>query len=490
MNFKLVLKYLSIIFFVLGLAFLSCLAIAIFTDLETDNAPTLSWIVSVGLSFILVIICHVLSRGASTKLFRREALCIIGIGWIAASLLGALPYWLIIDDFDVFDAIFEATSGITTTGASVIADVESLPSSLLFWRALSQWIGGLGIVVFFAALLSFIGAGAKILYSNEASGQWADMESARIQKTLFQILLIYIVLSAACCSAYYLEGMSLLDSFCHTFTTIATGGFSTKNTSMAYFNSAAIEWTAVIFMIIGGTSFLLILQVITGNIKTLWKNSEWLVYLSLITFFTAVITFVLESQYEDFSFYRSFRLSVFQVVSILTTSGFSTTDYNLAAPVAHVFLMILMITGGCSGSTSGGIKIIRVIGVIKICHYQVLKAFRPRLVRSIQIDGKPFERDAQESIMTHIAIAIVLALISLLIIAFQQPALSFEGNFSSVIACLLNIGPGFAEVGPASNYDFMQGQTKLFYALLMLIGRIEFLAVLVLFVPSFWKRYS
>lgn len=493
MNYRLVYKNLSIILLILAFAFSICVSIEIYLNQKDYLNIIQAWIYSVSISFVLSLLLFTAGRNSKMEMFRREALCIIGLGWVLCSVMGAIPYWLIIPDFNFADAFFESASGFTTTGASVISAPENLPKSLQFWRCFSQWIGGLGVVVFFVAILSSVGSstGAKILFSRESSAHSADFESSRIQQGLAKIFLLYLLLTFLCFFIFYVEEMSLFDAICHAFTTLSTGGFSNYSNSMAYFNSSAIEYTAVIFMIFGGTSFLLMLKLFTSRslIATL-KNAEYLTYLSFIGVFAFCITFFLKNQYPHYTVAEAFRVAVFQVTSIITTTGYATIDFNQAAAVAHVFLMILMLTGACSGSTSGGLKIIRVIAAFKICLYHIQKAFRPHLVSSIKIDNKRIDSEAQESIATYIVILAFIFLSGLFLVAFLEPNTSFEGTFSAILSCISNIGPGLAEVGPTKTFEFFSAPSKIFLSILMIVGRLEFYAILVLFLPSFWKKFT
>nr|WP_234043825.1 TrkH family potassium uptake protein [Cerasicoccus arenae] len=425
-------------------------------------------------------------------MFRKEALATIGLGWILASLLGAIPYYLILPDSTFADGVFESASGFTTTGASVYGDLSIFPRGLLFWRCLSQWIGGLGVVVFFVAILSFLGAGAKILYSHESSGTSTDIESGRIQQGVLQILYLYLALSAACALILRALGMSWYDAVCHMFATLSTGGFGVYNSSLGAFPSPAIQWTVIVFMALGGTSFFVLLRVMQGRFRALFTNTEVIAYYSIIGISTLMLTLMLMTElgHGATDWEASLRAAAFQTVSIMTTTGFSTVDYQQWLPVGHMLLLFLMVIGGCSGSTGGGAKVVRIVVAFKVCRLQIEKAYRTRVVRPLHINGKVLDKDDQDSIVTWLLLLFLVLTGGIMIVALLEHSLGFTAQVTSVFACLFNIGPGLAEVGPTQNYGFLREPTKLVLSLLMILGRLELYAVLVLFSPALWKRFS
>ncbi len=496
MNYRILFKLLSVIMSTVALAFLASYTVGAVFFAGPDESDFMDeWWLSIGIAGLLAVLFRVLGMGASPKIFRKEGLATIGLGWILASLVGALPYALCVPGVSVADAIFESASGLTTTGASVIAEIESMPHSILFWRCLSQWIGGLGVVVFFVALLSFLGAGAKILYSNESSGQSADIESGRIQKGVWQILWLYVLLSAFCAAAFRLGGMGWFDAVCHMFTTLSTGGFSNYNTSFGAFESPALEWIAIVFMALGGTSFFYMIRVVTRRNWGACKHTEVTAYYGIIIAVSLLIACILYWHMnnimfrEPMSFGEALRTSTFQVISIMTTTGFTTVDYQSWLPVTHTIFLGLMIIGGCSGSTGGGVKVVRVVVALKISLRQIEQAFRSHVVRPIRMNGRALDTEDQDTVLRILLLYTLICLGSLPIIAVLQVNMSFEGSIAAMFACFFNIGPGFAEVGPAANYDFMEPFTKLFLSLLMIMGRLEIYAVLVLFSPSLWRKF-
>ncbi|WP_269543103.1 TrkH family potassium uptake protein [Cerasicoccus fimbriatus] len=491
MNYPIIAKLLSVIMSTIALAFLASYVVGEVFYGELDDLAREEWLISIAIASTLALVLAFLGRNATTKMFRKEALATIGLGWILASIVGAIPYYLILPDTSFADGVFESASGLTTTGASVFGDLDVFPRGLLFWRCLSQWIGGLGVVVFFVAILSFLGAGAKILYSNESSGASTDIESGRIQQGVLQILYLYLSLSVACALILKALGMTWYDSVCHMFTTLSTGGFGVYNSSVGAFPSPAIQWTIIIFMALGGTSFFVLLRVMQGRLRALTTNTEVIAYYAIILIVTSLLTMMLITELgQTDNWEASLRAAAFQTVSIITTTGFSTVDFQQWLPVGHMLLLCLMVFGGCSGSTAGGAKVVRIVVAFKVCRLQIEKAYRTRVVRPLHINGKVLDKEDQDNIVTWLLMLFLVLAAGIMIVAMLEHTLGFTAQVTSVFACLFNIGPGLAEVGPTQNYGFLREPTKLVLSLLMIMGRLELYAVLVLFSPALWRRFS
>lgn len=459
---------------------------------EALTAPSIqSFVYCIVGTLLLSASLHWLSGRGDRKFFRREALCAIGVTWILCTLIGAVPYYLIVDGCSPAAAIFEAASGLTTTGATNFAHFDEFPPSLLFWRSLSQWVGGLGVVVFFVALLSSLGAGAKILFTNESSATSADFDQGRIQSGALQLVLYYLVLSALCIGAYQLAGMSWFQAINHGMTTIATGGFSTESNSIEAFNSPCIEWICIGFMLLGGTTFFHAIRLIKGR-PPAWKQwDEVLTFYSLVVVASCAFAWILVQDPDPtVALLPTLRSALFQAVSILTTTGYSSTDFNHWQLSAQLLLLGLMVVGGCSGSTSGGIKIIRIMIAVRTLIRSISLAFRPNLTLPMRSGGSILAAQAINAITTFILLMVSLQMLVALIVAIIEPNLSFMTLYSATQACLYNIGPGLDAVGPSQNYGFFSQVTKLLFALVMILGRLELYAVMVLFVPSFWRRYA
>lgn len=475
----------------LGMAFLASVGAGfLFGDTVQEQDVLNGWFISIGIALGLAALFLLLGRNAENKIFRKEALCLIGLGWIIASAVGAFPYVTILENCSFADAVFESTSGLTTTGASTFPAFEHYPKSLLFWRCLSQWIGGLGVVVFFVAILSFLGAGAKILFSNESSGHSTEIESGRIQDGVFKIMLLYLGLSLACALAYHICGMSIYDAVCHMFATVSTGGFSTYEQSIAAFNSPLIEWVTIVFMMLGGTSFFVMIKVFHGHFSALTENTEVIVYYFIILATTLLMSELVALQKHDNEFHHAIRVGAFQVVSIMTTTGFSTANFETWQPASKLIILCLMFLGGCSGSTAGGAKIIRFVVAIKMMLVNIERSFRSRVVRPIHINGKSLDKADLDNLLNYLVLLIIITFFSLPIIALLDPELSIETTLGAMLGTLYNVGPGLGDVGPAHNYAFLNDSTKYFLSLLMVMGRLELYAVIVLFSPSLWKKFS
>lgn len=491
MNYKLIYRLLSLIMGAMGLSFLLCLAVAfIYREDVTEPGAILAFSISAAVAAILAALFHLFGRGADTRFFRKEALCVIGVGWLLASLVGAIPFAILLPAYSIADAIFESTSGITTTGASVLSALETLPRSLIFWRSLTQWMGGLGVVVFFVAILSFLGAGGKILFSNESSGRSADIEQGRVRKGVLQLFFLYLFLSAACTLTLYLCGMSWYDSICHMFATVATGGYSTRSASVAAFNSPAIEWTIIVFMTVGGTNFFFLLLLARRNWVQAKKMTEVGAYLGILVAAVFVFVLFLEMSNTTNDLQHSIRASAFQVVSVMTTTGFGTEDFNQWPLFTKLALLSLMVIGGCSASTAGGMKVIRLVIAFRVAVQSVERSFRTHVVRPVMINGKPIDPQTQDGVVVYIMMLGLILLISFPVLGFFESGHSLEGAISAVIATFFNIGPGFAEFGPTESFATLTSPTKIYLSLLMIMGRLELFAVLVLLAPSLWKKFS
>jgi trk system potassium uptake protein TrkH len=489
-NTAIIYKLLGMVLLALAGAFGLCILAGLANGESFADQSLQAFATSIGITLLLAALFLLLGRKGVAKLFRREALCTIGLAWILATVVGAIPYVLIVEHCDVADAIFESSSGLTTTGATAFPKFHEFPKSLLFWRSLSQWVGGLGVVVFFVAILSSLGAGAKILFSNESSGTSADFDHGRIQSGALYLMLYYLGLSFACMIAYQIGGMNWFQAINHAMTTVATGGFSTEPNSMEQFQSPTLEWISIVFMALSGTTFVFVIRLIRGQTKGLRKHTEITWFYGILLASTALLTLYLVELTGELPNHHSIRAAAFQAVSIMTTTGYSTMDYDVWLPSAKMLLLILMLIGGCSGSTSGGVKVVRVIIALRAALRSVAQSFRPHVTKPMRVGGQALSRQAINSVSIFLMLMLFLVVASMLFIASSEPELSFMSSFSSVQATLFNIGPGFDAIGPTQNFHFLRGTTKIFLSLLMILGRLELYAVLVLFSPTVWKQYS
>lgn len=490
MNSAIIYRLLGMVLIALSGAFTLCILVGTLTGETLSDTSTQAFMASIILCMVSGGILFRLGKNGTQKLFRREALCVIGLSWIMASIVGALPYFLIVEDCSVADALFESTSGLTTTGATAFAHFHEFPKSLLFWRSLSQWVGGLGVVVFFVAILSSLGAGAKILFSNESSGASSDFDHGRIQSGAFYLMLYYLGLSAACLLAYKFGGMDWFQAVNHMMTTVSTGGFSTEPKSMEQFQSPLLEWTCILFMILGGVTFVYVINLLRMRKNKLSENNEIVYFFGILIVSSLLLTLYLIELTGELPSHNSFRTAVFQAVSIMTTTGYSSVDFDAWLPAAKIILLILMLIGGCSGSTSGGIKVVRMMIAARIAFHSVILAFRPNLTKPIRINGRVLSASNSQSVVIFVTLNIIIGIVSMFYVSSIEPSLTPMETFSCVQATLFNIGPGFDSFGPTQNFGFLHGFTKAYLSLLMILGRLELYAVLVLFYPKIWKPYS
>lgn len=470
-------------------AFLLCIGVGMIMGETLGDQSLKAFEITIAIAVGLAVICHMLGRRGEARLFRREALCAIGLSWILCTIVGAIPYALT-EHCDLSDAIFESASGLTTTGATAFNNFHEFPASLLFWRSLSQWVGGLGVVVFFVAILSSLGAGAKILFSNESSGASSDFDQGRIQKGAFDLMLFYLGLSAACAVAYQLSGMNWFQAINHAMTTVATGGFSTEPMSIEQFQSPTIEWISIVFMALSATTFIFTIRLIRGRTHILKQNQEVYWFYTILAVSTGLLVLYLVELTGELPDHNTVRTAAFQVVSIMTTTGYSTANFDEWLPPAKMLLIILMFIGGCSGSTGGGVKVVRIVIALRAAVRSVTHAFRPNVTIPMRMGGQNLSESTIHNVILFLCLMAALQIFSMLFISALEPNLSFLGVFSSVQATLFNIGPGFEAVGPTQNFHFLRPTTKIFFSLLMILGRLELYAVMVLFVPSVWRRFS
>ncbi len=414
----------------------------------------------------------------------REGFILVTLAWLGASAVGAVPFVLSRAIPSCTDAFFETISGFTTTGASILTDIESLPRAVLFWRSLTHWLGGMGIVVLTVAVLPFLGVGGVQLMRAEAPGPTLDKVAPKITQTAKILWFIYLGLTVLETSLLMLGGMNLFDSLTHTFGTLATGGFSPRNSSVGSYNSVYIDWIITIFMIMAGMNFGLYHKLLNGNIRDVFRNTELKVYLTVIVLAVLFVSYSLMNTYGSFA--ESLRYSGFQVTSIITTTGYATADFDLWPMAAKGVLFFLMFIGGCSGSTGGGPKVIRIIGLCKLALVEMKLMARPRGVFKVRLDGNSVKENFLYSISGFIILYICCLLgITLVVTSFGSDLVT---GFSTALATVGNIGPGFGSVGPTMNYSFFHPVVKWVLSAAMLVGRLEVYSVLILLSPSFWSR--
>jgi trk system potassium uptake protein TrkH len=415
----------------------------------------------------------------------RESYITVSMAWLGAALFGALPYWLA-GLATPLDAFFESISGFTTTGASIFPDPGSLPRGILFWRDLSQWLGGMGIIVLVVAVLPFLGIGGMQLFRAEVPGPTPDRLRPRISQTASILWRVYVGLTAAQAILYLLGGMSLFDAVTHAFGTMPTGGFSPHTESIGFFTSPYIQYVTIVFMYLAGVNFALHYRALRGKPRSLLADEEWRFYTILLASVVVVImaAHLVAGTYNSLE--ANFRASLFQVVSIGTTTGYSTADYVTWPAVTQSLLLFLMFVGGMAGSTGGGMKTLRLWAALKQGFVELRKHLHPRAVLVTRVGGKV----VHEGVMLNILAFMLLFVFSFIVGALLLNALGVDllTAAGASAAAIGNIGPGLAGVGPAANYAWMPGLGKVILSMLMLMGRLEIYTVLVLFYPEFWRR--
>lgn len=414
---------------------------------------------------------------------KREGYLIVALSWVVTSAFGALPFIFSGAISSYTDAFFETISGFTTTGASILNDIESLPKNILYWRAMTHWMGGMGIIVLTVAILPFLGIGGMQLLVAEMPGITPDKLHPRITQTAKRLWGIYVLLTFAEILLLWGGEMNFFDSVCHAFATMATGGFSTKNDSIAGF-APYTQYVITFFMILAGTNFTLHYMTLHGKFKTVWRNQEFKVYIWLISIITIIITIGLII-YDNTYVEKAFRDALFSVVSILTTTGFASTDYLLWPSFVWIFIFILMFVGGSAGSTGGGIKIVRLLLLFKNSWIELKRAIHPNAIIPVKFNGKAVSSQIIFNVMAFFLIYAISFAAGTMVISIL--GWDFETSVGASIACLGNIGPGIGGVGPVENYSFFGPVAKWFLSFLMLLGRLELFTVLIVLSPAFWK---
>jgi trk system potassium uptake protein TrkH len=510
MNYRQIIKQLGILVLLVG-ACMSTSLIWAWLDCDQPGSPRviLSFLVSISICLALGVVFVYFARGDKRQLYRKEAIAVVGFGWILCGLLGALPFIFsgvlsgaapgqYDNIWDITTAsIFESVSGFTTTGASIFPAPQTLPRAILFWRSLTHWLGGMGIVVLFVAVLGQTGPGAKFLFSSEVPGPMAESLKPRIRSTALLLWKIYLGISVAEVLALLLQDMNLFESLCHTFGTMATGGFSTLNGSIGQYQHFGIEITIIIFMVLAGTNFNLHAALLQRKWKQVLTNREFQIYLLLLVLATGLLSVdLMISRPDDYYLGKALRSAGFQSVSIMTTTGYGTEDFNQWPSFSRWLLVMLMVIGGSAGSTGGGIKVIRIMLFVRVIIHEVEKTFRPNVVRPLRVGGQPVDEDFRRSVTTYVGMVLFIFFVATILLMVlhneyhveEHRHLDLETAFSAVAATLNNIGPGLNMVGATKNYAFFTGPAKILLSLLMILGRLEVMVILCLFVPNFYRR--
>ncbi len=425
-------------------------------------------------------------RGAEIADIRqREGMAIVFFGWTAMGLFGALPFFFVGEGLSFTDAFFESVSGFTTTGASIFTNIEGHAEGILFWRSFIQWLGGMGIIVLSLAVLPFLKVGGMQLYKAEVPTPVPDKLKPRIQETAVTLWKVYILFTFLQILLLMAGGMNLYESVCHTFTTMPTGGFSTKNTSIAHYNSVYFDTVFILFMLMAGINFSLHYQMLKGKPLAIWRDAEGRFFLFLSLLLVLLVSWNIYGEvYHTVG--SALRYGAFQVVSILTTTGYATADYETWPAMSQLILLLCMFIGASAGSTGGGIKCLRIMLLFKYCVRELFLLVHPRSITHIKIGGKPIPEEIISSVIGFLALYIGLFAICVVILAGL--GVDFVTSLAAVASCIGNVGPGFGMVGPAENYAAIPTLGKWLLIWCMLLGRLEIYTVIILLAPEFWRK--
>ncbi|MCB0281492.1 MAG: TrkH family potassium uptake protein [Calditrichae bacterium] len=463
---------------------LSLIAPAIFAYINNEGDFS-AFLTTIGFSFSIGIIVFLLTRNHNEELRAKDGFIIVTLGWLLFSFIGALPFYLSGFIPSYTDAFFETMSGFSTTGATILTDIEILPHGLLFWRSLTHWLGGMGIILLSLAILPLLGVGGMQLFKAEVPGPSPDKLTPRIKHTAELLWGVYLLLTVVEVILLRFGGMDWFDSVCHSFGTLATGGFSTKNASIGFYNSAYVDYVITLFMILAGLNFSLHYRALKGKPLIYFKDPESLFFFGIIIVATLAIFFSVWTQ-TSADFALSFRQAFFQVVSIITTTGYGTADYEQWSSMSRMILLILMFFGGCAGSTGGGLKIIRSLILIKFSLNEIKRLIHPQAVLPVRIGKIVVQRDIITNVAGFYLFYVTLFVFGVLFM--NVLGLDIETALGGVAATIGNIGPALGDLGPTDNYSFIPDVGKWFMSFLMLVGRLEIYTVLVIFTPIFWKK--
>ncbi len=482
MRWRFILRTIGVLIFFFGMTMIFPLTVGFYYR----DQSLIALLLSMGITVIAGLILYLIFRKAQAEVIsQREGMAIVAVGWAAVGLFGALPFYLGDGCFTFVDAFFESVSGFTTTGASVLTNIEAVSKGLLFWRSFIQWLGGMGIIVLSVAILPFLGVGGMQLYKAEVPTPVPDKLKPRIRDTAMILWKVYALISLAQVIFLVVGGMTLYDALCHTFTTMPTGGFSTKNTSVAHFDSVYFDVVIIFFMLLAGINFSLHYQMLRGKTLAFWQDSECRFFLGAVVLLTLAVSFnVFGTVYQSIG--EAVRYGAFQVVSIVTTTGYVTADYEKWPAMSQLILLLCMFLGASAGSTGGGMKCLRILLCFKYCYKELFYLIHPHAVTRVKIGGKTVPDDVMRSVLGFLALYMGLFALSSVLLAGL--GVDFTTAFTAVAATIGNVGPGFGMVGPVENYAQIPVLGKWLLIWCMLLGRLEIFTVIILMVPEFWRK--
>jgi trk system potassium uptake protein TrkH len=482
MNPQTVLRFIGILILFLGLSMAAPLIVSFIYHDGSSGALFNSMLITCGIGLLTFLVTK---KNKGAHLNHRDGVAIVTFGWMAAGLVGAIPFLMsgAIPDFS--NAYFESLSGFTTTGASILDNIEGLPEGILMWRSITQWVGGMGIIVLSIAILPFLGIGGMQLYKAEIPSPVVDKLKPRISDTAKTLWKVYILITAVEVLLLSLGNMSLFEAINHAFGTLPTGGFSTKNASIAYYDSSYLDGIIIVFMLLAGINFSLHYRLLRGDLLIFGKDPECRVFLIMVALFIVLISFNIHgSVYESLS--KSIQYATFQVSSIITTTGFVTADYEQWPSLSKNILMLCMFLGAMAGSTGGGMKTMRIMLLAKHARQEMFRIVHPHAITTVKLGGKAVPQEVLSSIWGFFILYLAIFVASAMIMA--SLGLDMISAFSSVAACIFNIGPGLGIVGPVNNYLAVPLLGKWVLTFCMLLGRLEIYTVFVLLMPAYWRK--
>ncbi len=482
-KFKLVYKVIGSLLFIEAFMMCACLVMSLCYK-ENDSW---AFAVTIGLISLTAIALKLKGYKADNSMGRRDAYLLVTLTWLVFSAFGALPFLLSGYLHNYTDAFFETMSGFTTTGATIINDVEALPHGLLFWRSMTQWIGGLGIAFFTIAILPSLVGGTVKVFSAEATGPIRTKIHPRLSTNAKSIWVVYLLLTVGCATCFYLSGMSLFDCINYAMSITATGGFATHNASTGYFHSVAIDYTSIVFMFLSGVNFtLLYMAVVKGKIKSVFRDHELRFYLLLVSLATAGIMYFLITE-KGYHLVDSLRYALFQVVSFITTTGIFNADAGKWPHITWVILSICMFFGACAGSTSGGFKCIRGTMLMRIVRNEFRHIIHPKAVLPVRINDTNVPYPAQVTLLVFLTLYLATCIFAYFVLTCM--GVDSTNSMTIAMSCASNVGPTLGlEIGPTMSWSVLPDIGKWICAILMLMGRLEFFSVMVLFTKAFWKE--
>lgn len=475
------LKISSILLSIVGILFAIPLGFAFYYG---ESSVYLSFIIPMLASFAFVLAVNIPTRKFKITMNTRQTFLIVALSWVVISFMGAIPMYVSGSIPRFVDALFESVSGFSTTGSTILSEIESLPKSINMLRCLTHWIGGMGIVTLTVALLPLLGVGGFQLIKAETTGPEKGKVTARITTTAKILWLIYFGFTAAETIALKLAGMTFTDALSHAFATLGTGGFSTRNSSIGAYNSVAIDVIIMIFMFLAGINFSLYFYIFTGKFRDITSNSEFKAYLAIVAAFIVAVTISLRNVYGSFG--DTLRYSSFQVVSLMTTTGFSTADFMKWPAATQFLLFVTFFIGGCSGSTSGGVKVIRWLVLGKQVQNETRKMLHPHGVFAIRLNGRPGRKDIVFNVAAFMVVYFALVIVTTFVGCLGQ--LDVWSSFTGALSMVGNIGPGYALLGPSENFGFLPDFVKYWYSFAMLAGRLELYTMIIYFLPVYWEK--